>query len=383
MNAEIDPKTVHTVTNTDELAAALTRIRQADEVAIDTESDSLFVYYEKVCLIQITALGESYVIDPLETGNLAPLGEIFADPKVLKIFHAAEYDIMCLKRDYGFTFVNLFDTMQAARILGRKEVGLGALVENEFGIHLDKKYQKSNWGIRPLSKEMLKYAVCDTRFLSALKDRFSAELEERGLSDLAAEDFKRLCRLPAGSSEPIESVWWKVAGGVELDKQQIAVLQSLCEFREEAARRRDLPPFKVMSGKGLVSIAVENPQNERALRSIKGLGRTVIDRYGKDLLSINRNSRSSRKKVPMPPIQVHPSNGILSRRERLKNWRRDTGLEMDLPSDVILPRELMDTIAETGPETTEQLRELMKDCPARYRRFGDRILSISTNGERK
>lgn len=382
MNAEIDPKTVHTVINTEQLAEAVTRLREADEIAIDTESDSLFVYYEKVCLIQITAQGESYVIDALETGNLDPLGEILANPKILKIFHAAEYDIMCLKRDYGFTFSNLFDTMQAARILGRKEVGLGALVENEFGIHLDKKYQKSNWGVRPISKEMLLYAVCDTRFLSALKDRFSAELEQRGLADLAAEDFRRLCRLPAGSSDPIEAMWWKVAGGVELDRQQIAVLQALCDFRETAARRRDLPPYKIMSGKGLVNIAVENPQNERALRSIKGLGRAAIERYGKDLLSINRSSRNSRKKVPMPPVQAHPSNGILSRRERLKTWRRDTGLAMDLPSDVILPREIMDAIAETGPETAEQLRELMKDCPVRYERFGDRILSISINGER-
>ena len=199
------------------------------------------IYYEKVCLIQISADGQSYVIDPLETGDLSALEEIFADKEILKIFHAAEYDIMCLKRDFGFSFENLFDTMLAARMLGKTEVGLGPLIENEFGIHLDKKYQKANWGIRPLSREMLRYAVSDTRFLSTLKERLESQLKERGMEDLAAEDFKRLCQIPAGASEPPASVWWKITGGTELTLPESAVLQGLCEFREKEAQIRDLP----------------------------------------------------------------------------------------------------------------------------------------------
>ena len=149
MNAELDPKTVHIVNDTDTLNECIEKLKKSREVAVDTESDSLFVYFEKVCLIQISADGQSYVIDPLETGDLSPLNDIFSDPGVLKIFHAAEYDLMCLKRDFGFEFANLFDTMIAARMLGRKEIGLGSLLESEFDIHLDKHYQKANWGIRP------------------------------------------------------------------------------------------------------------------------------------------------------------------------------------------------------------------------------------------
>ena len=150
MNVELDPKTVHIVNDTDSLKDCIEKLRCSKEVAVDTESDSLFVYYEKVCLIQISADGQSYVIDPLETGDLSELNDIFSSPEILKIFHAAEYDLMCLKRDFGFEFENLFDTMIAARMLGRKEIGLGPLLENEFGIHLDKRYQKANWGVRPL-----------------------------------------------------------------------------------------------------------------------------------------------------------------------------------------------------------------------------------------
>ena len=375
MDAELDPKTVHIVDDTDTLNKCISQLKKAGEIAVDTESDSLFVYFEKVCLIQISADGQSYVIDPLETGDLSALNDIFSDHSILKIFHAAEYDLMCLKRDFGFSFSNLFDTMIAARILGRKEVGLGPLIENEFGIHLDKKYQKANWGIRPLSREMLRYAVFDTRFLSALKDKLSAEIEERGMADLAQEDFSRLCNTPAGSSEPPDAVWWKISGGTELSFQESAALQGLCTFREKEAKLRDLPPFKILSNAALVNIVRSNPQNENVLRKLKGVGDGAVRRYGKTILQINKSWRS-RKRIPMPQLQQRPANGLISRKERLKLWRKNTGLEMDVPSDIILPRDILDNIAEAGPQTEEELQQLMQECPARFRRFGNEILEI-------
>lgn len=376
MNAAIDPKTVHIVNDTETLANCLEKLKNTRVAAVDTESDSLFVYYEKVCLIQISADGESYLIDPLETGDLSALGEIFANKDILKIFHAAEYDIMCLKRDFGFTFENLFDTMLAARMLGKSEVGLGPLVENEFGIHLDKKYQKANWGIRPLSREMLRYAVSDTRFLTALKDRFSVQLKERGMEALAEEDFRRLCKLPAGASEPPAPLWWKVSGGTELDLSQAAALQGLCEFREKEAQVRDLPSFKVLSNAALVSIVLEDPQTEGQLRRIKGVNDAVVRRYGKSILQVNRSWRT-RKHIPMPTPQQRPPNGILSRKERLKNWRKEKGLSLNVPSDVILPRETLESIAEAGPQSAPELQALMQECPVRFGKFGEEILSIS------
>ena len=378
MNAELDPKTVHIINDTETLRSCIEKLRNAEEIAVDTESDSLFVYYEKVCLIQISADGQSYVIDPLETGDLSALNDIFSDKAIQKIFHAAEYDLMCLKRDFGFQFANLFDTMHAARMLGKQEVGLGPLIENEFGIHMDKKYQKANWGVRPLSREMLRYAVSDTRFLSELKAHLSAELHDRGMEDLAEEDFARLCKTAAAASDPPEAVWWKTAGGTDLSLQEAAALQGLCEFREKEARIRDLPPFKILSNAALVNIVLEDPQNEASLRKIKGVGNAVIRRYGKTILQINSSWRT-RKHIPMPAVQQRPANGILSRRERLRIWRKEKGLEMDVPSDVILPRDMMEMIAETGPQTEDELRVLMAECPARFRRFGKEILEISVN----
>ncbi len=378
MNVELDPKTVHIINDTDSYKHCFEQLRKAKEVAVDTESDSLFVYYEKVCLIQISADGQSYVIDPLETGDLSTLNEIFADPSILKIFHAAEYDLMCLKRDFGFEFANLFDTMVAARMLGKKEFGLGPLLESEFGIHLDKRYQKANWGIRPLSREMLQYAVSDTRFLGELKDKLLQELQERGMLDMAKEDFERLCRIHAAPSEPHDPVWWKVTGGVELLPSEQAALQGLCEFRENEAQIRDLPPFKILSNNALVNIVLENPSTENSLRRLKGVGSAVVRRYGRTILDINKTWRR-KKKIPQPVLTSRPANGILSRRERLKNWRKNAGLELDVPSDVILPRDILEKIAEIGPKNETELKDLMAEIPSRYQRFGKEILEVSMN----
>ena len=161
-------------------------------IAVDTESNSLYAYQEQVCLIQFSTLEGDYLVDPLALEDLSALGEVFANPKVEKVFHAAEYDLICLQRDFDFRFENLFDTMIAARVLGREAVGLAAMLGEHFGIEVDKRHQRANWGRRPLAAEMLAYAQQDTHYLIELSARMRAELEASGRWALAAEDFERL-----------------------------------------------------------------------------------------------------------------------------------------------------------------------------------------------
>jgi len=150
------------ITRTDQLEALLAQLRQHDAIAIDTESDSLYAYREKVCLIQLSITGADFLIDPLGPIELQPLAPLMADEKVQKVFHASEYDVMCLRRDFGFTFCNLFDTMWAARILGWKRVGLGDILQEHFSVTLDKRWQRHNWGTRPIEPAALSYAQYDT-----------------------------------------------------------------------------------------------------------------------------------------------------------------------------------------------------------------------------
>ena len=162
-------------------------------VAVDTESNSLYAFKEQVCLIQFSTPQKDFLVDPLALKDLSPLEPFFRNPKTEKIFHAAEYDLICLKRDFNFEFANVFDTMIAARILGREAVGLGSMLETEFGVHLDKRYQRANWGKRPIPAHLLSYAQLDTHYLISLRNRLRKTLKESALWPLATEDFERLC----------------------------------------------------------------------------------------------------------------------------------------------------------------------------------------------
>ena len=163
-------------------------------LALDTESDSLFRYTPRVCLIQISVPAEDdsttrsddtadvvdYLIDPLRSLDLSDLGKILADDTTEVILHAAENDILTLQRDLNFRIRQLFDTQLAARILGRQGVGLAKVLEEEFDVLSDKRMQRTNWGQRPLSPQQLTYAQIDTHYLPALRVRQVELLKEAG-----------------------------------------------------------------------------------------------------------------------------------------------------------------------------------------------------------
>jgi ribonuclease D len=240
-------------------------------IAVDTESNSLYAYREQVCLIQFSTGKTDYLVDPLVLSDMNPLGPIFANPGIEKVFHAAEYDLICLKRDFGFTFSNLFDTMIASRALGRASVGLAAVLLEEYGVELDKHYQRANWGARPLTGPMLAYARLDSFYLIPLRHRMKTALEEAARLPLAEEDFRRMCDAPPITGEPDACNWWRVAAGQEINAQQAAVLSELCQYRDNRARAADLPPFKVISNQTLVSIAQNCPKNSAELVKYTGI----------------------------------------------------------------------------------------------------------------
>ncbi|MGD2026581.1 MAG: ribonuclease D, partial [Anaerolineales bacterium] len=237
-------------------------------ISVDTESNSLYAYREQVCLIQFSIPDEDYLVDPLSLKDISRLGEVFANPGIEKIFHAAEYDLLTLKRDFGFSFENLFDTMVAARIVGRKRVGLGSLLEEEFNIRLEKKYQRANWGKRPLPPAMLNYASLDTHFLIRLRNVLAKELDRMERWSIAEEDFDRLTEVNGTPPEPHGVDVWRISGVYDLNPQQVTILRHLAEYREEKARKMNRPLFKVIGDKTLVAIAEEAPDTLEELSKL-------------------------------------------------------------------------------------------------------------------
>src|SRR5688572_19484540 len=170
MTDEVLPPPVW-VADQNSLKHMVAKLSVQPRIAVDTESNSLHAYRERVCLIQFSIPEVDFVVDPFAVKeDLSSLAPVFADPKIEKIFHAAEYDLICLRRDFGFQFANLFDTMQAARILGYPFVGLDNILLEKFGVRIDKKHQKANWGARPLTSQQIDYARQDTHYLFQLRD---------------------------------------------------------------------------------------------------------------------------------------------------------------------------------------------------------------------
>ncbi len=353
------------------LAQAAQGWAQESRLAIDTESNGLHAYQERICLIQVSTPSEDYLIDPLSIPDLAPLGALLRDESIEKVFHAAEYDLICLQRDFGYQVNNLFDTMLAARILGYPRLGLGNLLDEKFRIHLNKRYQKANWARRPLPPEMIDYARMDTRYLFPLRDRLEAELRERDRWQLAQEDFRLACRVTVPPRQPPS--WQKVAKRQRLDGRQAARLQALLDWREEEARRRDRPPFKIIGNQQLLALALEPPRNSADWRR-SGLSPRQLSRYRAALRAVLQQAETA------PPPQRRPwqaeDPAFLARLEALSAWRKEEGLRRQAPSDVILPRSLMQRIARQEPRNAEDLRALLAETPWRFEHFGAEILRV-------
>jgi len=339
-------------------------------LAVDTESNSLHAYREQVCLIQFSTPQTDYLVDPLALHDLSAIGPLFSNPGIEKVFHAVEYDQICLKRDFGITFVNIFDTMQAARILGYKQVGLDAMLAEKLGISMDKRYQKADWGERPLSPEMLNYARLDTHHLLDLRNSLQAELQQRGRWELACEEFTRLAA-GNGTTKADLPAWQRVKGTRNLSRQQLAILQELCNWRGVQAEHMGRPVFKVMDDKRMVSISLAAPRSETDLEALNLTARQIYV-FGNDILKAVRRGR---KAAPVHrPISDRPDPHILNRLNALSGWRKSAAQKMEVESDVVLPKPWMHTIAEQNPQSLRELSVLMPESPWRLEAFGVQIL---------
>jgi len=344
---------------------------QQPSVAVDTESNSLHAYHEQVCLIQFSTTDTDYLVDPLALDDISSLGKIFANPNVEKIFHAAEYDLICLKRDFDFSIANIFDTRWAVRVLGYQRDGLDGLLAEKFDIKVNKKYQKSDWGKRPLTPEHINYARLDTHYLIPLKNMLEAELEEKGLLQLACEDFERATDVEIPQGKPV--LWERMANNHGFSPRELTILKKVYECRERIAEDLNRPSFKVMGDKQLSAIARMTPEHPDDLLGL-GLSHRQVRHWGKAILRAVEQGQEAPLVRPQQPER--PDEAFLSRLDALKTWRKFTARKMKVESDVVLPKSLMELIADCAPHSMPELSELLSESPWRMARFGPQILKV-------
>jgi ribonuclease D len=357
-----------------ELEGLTASIGSQRRIAVDTESNSLYAYRERVCLIQFSTKNSDYLVDPLAVSDLSCLAPIFADPKIEKVFHAAEYDVLCLKRDFGFKMSNLFDTRIASRTLGRKRSGLGDILAEEFQVEINKRFQRANWGKRPLSPELLDYARLDTHFLLPLRDRLAKALRAAGRWEEAREACEAVKLVEPEPANFDPQGFWRIAHARQLKPEQVAILRQLYLLREKYARRLDRPPFKVLGDKTLFAIAREMPRSLEALSKLPGMTSGQLRRYGKDVLEAIKRGRNGPR--PKPPSNARVEEVVMSRYQTLREWRMRVARTRQVESDIVLPRDLVWDIAHRAPRDRKALKELMGPYEWRFRTYADDILHL-------
>jgi len=358
-----------------------------DVIAVDTEADSFYHYFDKTCLVQIGTRKNAYLIDPLAMGGpqeLAPLGPVFASPNVLTLFHAAEYDIFVLKRDCGFEFSSIFDTMISAQILGYPSIGLAALIEHHFGVVIPKDEQRSDWSRRPLTERQLNYAVGDVIYLARLMKMLEKELAKAGRREWAQEEFDLLTQRAWPPREFDQQGYLRIKGARKFDLDTLAVLRELFLMRDKRAREIDRPPFKVLGNRTLLELAEAKPSKNAQLSRIKGITDLLIRRMGAEILA----AVAEGMKEPHPPIPKSTGNGrrrMDRKTERrvaaLKGWRAERAESLKLDPGVLCPNASLEAIAWKNPTSAEDLEDVPELKRWFVREFGDEVAATIAQRE--
>ena len=368
------------IRTTGELAELVGSLAGRRAIALDTESDSLHHHREKVCLVQIGVEEGGWLVDPLAARDLSPLAPLLADPNLVKVLHGADYDVTTLKRDFAFTFANVFDTMIASRVLGRPEIGLQALLRTEFGIALVKDSQKDDWSRRPLTPTQEAYALADVAHLIPLHDRLVAALGEVGRLEWVREECAAVAALEPARRGRDADAWQRIKGARRLPRRQQGVLQAVFAWREAMADRTDVPAFKIVSSETLLDLAERHPATLEELRAVKGLSPRVQREAGALLDAITRAWAAPEDALPRVAAPPRPVVSEATRRriDALRTWRTAEAKKLALDVSVVLPQRLLERVAEVAPrapsdlDAVEGLRRWRRDA------FGEALVRVST-----
>ncbi|KAG1898234.1 ribonuclease H-like domain-containing protein [Suillus fuscotomentosus] len=319
------------------LLSMATKLKTAKEIAVDLEHHSYRTYRGFLCLMQISTREEDFIIDLLvpsvrdSIGNA--LGEIFADPDIVKVFHGAESDIVWLQQDFNIFVVGLFDTYHASRALDFQQHGLANLLEAFCDFIPDKRYQLADWRIRPLPEEMLTYARSDTHFLLYIYDRLRLSLIERAQTNIAPE---------ASFSTAISAI---IKGTVSDKPAHVLLNDVLARSTRTALRLYDREAYDAEFGVGT------------------GGWDTLARKWNKGALA---NSASETNGV---------RGGVIGEVYRaVHRWREDIAKEEDESTRYVLPNHQLFIVAERSPSNAAQLLGLFSRAsvpPVLRRRAGE------------
>ena len=342
----------------DGLAALLERLRAEPLLAVDTEAASFHRYHDRVYLLQVSTRTHTWLIDPLGVAGLPGLGDVLLDPAIEIVFHDADYDLRLLHHEFGIRAARLFDTRIAAQFLNEPGIGLATLLEKYFGVKLDKRYQRADWSLRPLSPPMLAYAAEDTRWLPELRDLFRSRLADMGRLAWVEEEFELLTRVQWAAPATPEEAALGVKGARALKPRALAVFRELYVWRDRTAAALDRAAFRVLGNEALFLLAERTPRTLAQLAAVPGVGKETVSRRGDEVLAaIARGLAVPEDQLPRYTRgpRYRPDPAFDARVERLKAMRATAAERLNLQPGVLAPNWLLEAVARAVPGTREDL----------------------------
>ncbi len=337
------------------LDAFIERVRGGDHrwCAVDTEADSMHSYETKLCLIQFVSGGRLAVIDPLAIPNdsLERLLDLIDEAEVVWM-HGADYDMAMFRKTFGRIPATVWDTQTAARLVGVEQFGLANLIESEFGVKLSKQSQKADWGRRPLPEKMLQYAFNDVRFMLPMAERYVRRLHEAGRMDWFIESCAYGREVAANREEKPSDDAWRVTGWGKLDRQGLAFLRALWQWRDEECRTLDRPAFKLISNQELVSLSDRLHRGER-VEPPRYLRPPIARRLIKRIAEARAIPESEW------PRKNRRGNGLRlqideNEFQRLRDHRNQVARDLGLDQTLIAARAVLEKLASTNVSEEEK-----------------------------
>ncbi|KAL3995544.1 3'-5' exonuclease family protein [Acanthocheilonema viteae] len=239
------------------------------EFSVDLEHNAQRSFLGLTCLMQISTRQVDYIIDPFPLWNeMHILNEPFTDPNILKVFHGADSDIIWLQRDFGIYVVNMFDTYKAMRVLNYSKFSYQHLVQTCCNHTLDKKFQKADWRLRPLTIAHKTYARNDTHYLLHCYDQLRKKLLDQGknLLEFVYSESVQTCltvyKKPTFENDGYEKL---LVGRKPLNSRQQFALAALWKWRDDRARADDESPQYVLPCHMMLQIAEVLPREMQGI----------------------------------------------------------------------------------------------------------------------
>jgi ribonuclease D len=316
------------ITKTDELSAFCEPLAKAEFVTVDTEFMRERTYWPKLCLAQVAGPDDAAAIDTLAEGiDLAPLDALMANPKVLKVFHAARQDIEIFYLRMDTVPQPIFDTQVAAMVCGHGEAAsYESLATKLAKARIDKSSRFTDWSRRPLSERQIAYALSDVTHLRVVYEKLKRQLDKNGRLPWIAEEMAVLNDPGTYRADPEQA--WRRLKPRGATPRLMAVLKEVAAWRERTAQRIDIPRQRLLRDEQLLEIASHAPKTVAELAMTRGLGRGFAEGWqGRELLeAIDKARKLPDSELPpreKPPEQLRAPGAVVDLLRTLLRLKAD------------------------------------------------------------